>query len=149
MIAIRTTIRYAVSLAEVGRWRLSKALGVPGLERITWSCIAWSLIALGSGVLAYAELLGWLGRPSAAEPAPLTAVINFWVYLAVLVVSMLVSYALRPKPETPKPNTPNTPVVEDGMGIIDVFGTVWINDPIVLAWLALSPTPIRKKGGKK
>jgi hypothetical protein len=75
-----------------------------------------------------------------------------WGYLAVLVVSVLVSAALAPKPPQPKPaslDDVDAPTAEEGLPIPVVFGTVTLNGPNVLWYGALRTTPIRKSGGKK
>jgi hypothetical protein len=77
------------------------------------------------------------------------AYIQFIVQIVVMIVCALISYAMRPKPKVPEAQKSNVPVVDDGKGIIIVFGTVWIDDSIVLGWKDLDPEPIKSKGGKK
>lgn len=72
-----------------------------------------------------------------------------WVQVAILVVSMVLSYATRPKPQQPKPGTVETPVAEEGRTIRKVYGTVWIDDPQILGFKRIGTDRIRKKGGKK
>lgn len=76
----------------------------------------------------------------------------FWVQLILLVVSAIVSYALRPKPPVPKPSALedfDIPVAEQGRPIPVVFGTVHITGPNVLWYGDLRNTAIKQKGGKK
>lgn len=72
-----------------------------------------------------------------------------WVQLAILVISALISYATRPKPTQPKPQGATAPVVEEGKRIRKIYGTVWIDDPIILGFKRIGTDPIRTKGGKK
>ncbi len=76
----------------------------------------------------------------------------FWVRLAILVVSMIVSNAMRPKPPQPKPAALKDfqfPVAKPGTPIIEVFGDAWITGSNV-AWFGdLDVTPIKTSGGKK
>lgn len=72
-----------------------------------------------------------------------------WVQIAILVVSALISYATRPKPENPKPGKVGIPVAEEGKPIRKVYGTVWINDPQVLGFKTIGTDRIKSKGGKK
>ena len=147
---MRAWIAQALHAAEVARWRLSKALGVGGLERISWGCLGFAALALVCLAWAAVEALGVVRAPSPAPAgAPVRALINIWVQLAIMVISALISYAMRPKPETPKSATPQAPVAEDGKGIVEIFGTVWVDDANQLAWRAGTPMAIRRKGGKK
>lgn len=76
----------------------------------------------------------------------------FWVQLILLVVSVIVSYALRPKPAVPKPAALedfDIPVAEQGRPIPVVFGTILLTGPNVLWYGDLRTTPIKVKGGKK
>lgn len=145
---MRRVLANTVHVAEVARWRLSKALGVPGLERISWACIVFTGIALGFAVSSVLSAIG-IWRASAAPPLAQHAYINFVVQLVIMVVAAIIAYATRPKPETPKANTPSVPVAEDGKGIVEIFGTVWVDDANQLAWKAKEPIAIRRKGGKK
>ncbi|WP_069861473.1 hypothetical protein [Pseudomonas citronellolis] len=72
-----------------------------------------------------------------------------WVQIAILVVSALISYATRQKPQKPKPQEATAPVVEDGKRQRRIYGTVWVDDSIVLGWKEIGQDPIRTKGGKK
>lgn len=76
----------------------------------------------------------------------------FWVQLILLVVSSIVSYALRPKPPVPKPAALedfDIPVAEQGRPIPVVFGTMLLTGPNVLWYGDLRTTPIKEKAGKK
>ena len=58
-----------------------------------------------------------------------------WVQLAIFVVSLVVSYATRPKPKQAKANTLEDfsfPQGTEGTPQIEVFGTVWVTDWMVL-----------------
>ena len=76
----------------------------------------------------------------------------WYYYLAVIVISAIVSAALAPKPPQPKPpelDEIDAPVAEEGKPIGVVFGTVTVRSPNVVWWGDLATTAIRKKGGKK
>lgn len=140
------TARRAVGLAAVARWRLSKALGLRGLEQFSWGCLAFGGLSLAALVATVLDLV-WL---VAAEPEqPVITAWVFWVQLAIMVISAVVAYAMRPKPQPPTPADRQAPEVEDGTSIREVFGDVWITNPTELLWKALPEIPIRKKGGKK
>lgn len=75
-----------------------------------------------------------------------------WEWLAIIVISALVSIALAPKAPTPPPpelGDVNAPIAQEGTAIPVVFGTVWITGPTVIWYGDLRTTPIRKKAGKK
>lgn len=58
-----------------------------------------------------------------------------WIQIALFVVSLVVSYALQPKPQRPKAaafEEFDFPTVEDGTPQIVVFGDVWLTDWTVL-----------------
>lgn len=72
-----------------------------------------------------------------------------WVQIAILVISSLINYATRPKPQKPQPGKVETPVAEEGRRIPKIYGTVWIDDPQVLGFKQIGTDRIRSKGGKK
>lgn len=72
-----------------------------------------------------------------------------WVQIGILIVSALLSQGARKKPEKPKPQEANAPVVEDGKRRRRDYGTVWVDDSIILGWKKVGQDPIRTKGGKK
>lgn len=75
--------------------------------------------------------------------------IYWWVVqLIILVISALVSYALRPKVEQQKPAGANPPSTEDGQAVVDILGTGWIEDYFVLAWKPNGYEKIKAKGKK-
>lgn len=74
-----------------------------------------------------------------------------WVQLIVLIVSAVLSYALRPKPKGPAADTLDQvpiPTVEVGKPVGVVFGEVWIDDSNVLWYGDLGTQPIYSSGGK-
>ncbi len=72
-----------------------------------------------------------------------------WVFLAVLVVSVALMAAIRPKQEPPAVQEGNTPTTEEGVKLRKVYGTVWVSDPSLIAFKKMGTIPIRSKGGKK
>ncbi len=108
--------------------------------------------ALANLVLTIAVLSGVLSlHDQAVDGVPVAkAVVNIWIQLAIMVISALISYAMRPKVEGPKPQESTIPQVQDGKSIVRIYGTVWVDDSIILAWSTkIPPEPIKKKGGKK
>ncbi len=72
-----------------------------------------------------------------------------WVIqLIILVVAAAISYAMRPKQESPKPQKGEAPTTEDGQSAKHYFGTHWINDDFILAWKQVGTIKIKAKGGK-
>jgi hypothetical protein len=82
--------------------------------------------------------------------APEMAIYNWIIYLIILIISALISYAMRPKPENAKPQQVESPTTEDGTPVKDWFGTCWIEheDRFLLAWRMTGRDAIRSKGGK-
>ncbi len=73
---------------------------------------------------------------------------EFFAYLAVLVISTAISYAMMPKPEAPKAaelGDFSAPTAEEGRPIPVVFGTVRITGPNVLWYGDLYSEPIIKR----
>lgn len=71
-------------------------------------------------------------------------------YIVVFIASVLVSYALAPKPPIPEPaslSDINVPMAEPGSGIPVVFGRVVIEDSNTVWYGDLNVTPI-ESGGK-
>lgn len=75
-----------------------------------------------------------------------------WVRIIFFVVTQLISFLLRPKPEAPTPATLedfDIPTVAPGRELPLIGGTVWIEDPQV-AWRGdLKTIAIKSSGGKK
>lgn len=106
----------------------------------------WAATVVGAvcGVLLVLDMLGVRPLHVPGEPAQ-----AWWVQLVLFLVSMLISWALRPKPEPPKPVEGRAPVVEDGAALERIYGTVWTDDGKWTAWANGDREPIRKKQGKK
>lgn len=74
-----------------------------------------------------------------------------WVIVIELVIALIVALAFHPHASGPKPASLqdfNAPVAQDGREVIDVCGTVWIDDPNVIWYGDLTTVPIRADGGK-
>lgn len=74
-----------------------------------------------------------------------------WVQIVIAIVSLVISYAMRPKIKPPPAatlNDVNIPTIDQGTPVAVVFGDVWIENWMVLWYGDLSNSPI-KKGGKK
>lgn len=74
-----------------------------------------------------------------------------WIYLIIMIIMIILAVALAPKPKSSKPPSLqdfDVPTAEDGREVIDVMGTVWIDDPNVIWYGDLSTQPIKASGGK-
>lgn len=74
-----------------------------------------------------------------------------WVYLAFTVISVIYSFTQAPKQKAPKPASLadfQVPTAEQGREVVDVMGTVWIDDPNVVWYGDLYTKPIKAKSGK-
>jgi uncharacterized membrane protein len=70
-----------------------------------------------------------------------------WEMVAWLVVSLVISYALAPKPPQPVPPSiedVQAPTAEEGRPIGVIFGTVWVTGPNVTWWGDVTSSPIQK-----
>jgi hypothetical protein len=75
-----------------------------------------------------------------------------WGYIAVLVISIVASIALRPKPETRPPaqlEDIEVPTSEEGGEIPVLFGTRDIKSTNCAWWGHFKTKAIKSKGGKK
>lgn len=75
-----------------------------------------------------------------------------WIQIAILIVSLVVSYALAPKQTIPPPAALvdfSVPTAEEGRPIPVVLGEEIITGSNVLHYGDLRSTPIKSKGGKK
>lgn len=75
-----------------------------------------------------------------------------WVYIALLVISLYVSYAMRPKSQNaPPPSLEDftVPIAKEGVEIKVLFGKCWDEGPNVLDYGNLrNYPPIKAKTGK-
>jgi len=75
-----------------------------------------------------------------------------WQFLVGVIISLAVSYALRPKPQTQPPagiNDIKAPTADDGREIPVLFGCKPVRGPNVVWYGDLKTTPIKSKSGKK
>lgn len=106
--------------------------------------------------LAIALMVGGMVGMGGPEPAKVIdgvqvnkAVINIFVYIAIMIVAAIIAYALAPKPPTPEPGKSTVPEATDGKAIIRAYGDVWVEDAMVLGFKTMGADPIKAKGGKK
>lgn len=93
-------------------------------------------------------LAHWLyASPAPAVDAPALA-FGWLGYLVVIAIAAVISLALAPRPQRPEPQEAQRPVVEDGAGVVRIYGDVWVDDPVLLGWWQVGMDPI-KQGGKK
>ena len=70
-----------------------------------------------------------------------------WVQLAVFVVSAIIAHATRPKPKAAKPAALGDfefPQGTEGTPQIEIFGTCWVSDWMVLGVGNFRTTAVRK-----
>ena len=75
-----------------------------------------------------------------------------WVELVWLVISVIISYALGPKPPEPKPASLSDfsiPTASSGRPIPVVYGSGVVTGANVVWYGDLRTTPIKSGGGKK
>lgn len=72
-----------------------------------------------------------------------------WALIAIQIVASLLLAALAPKPKPPDTKTAQRPIVSEGDKHRKAYGTVWIDDPMVLAYRQVGTQKIKSKGGKK
>jgi hypothetical protein len=75
-----------------------------------------------------------------------------WTAFYLLIVAALISYALAPKPPSPKPASIedfDIPTAEQGREIPVAFGTVTVTGPNVIWYGKLGTEEIVASGGKK
>lgn len=83
-----------------------------------------------------------------AQDEPVKAVYWWVVQLIILIVSAIISYALRPKPQAPKPEQFDSPIVEDGHSVLEVYGDVWVKEEFIGAQRVVGKEPIKSKSKK-
>ncbi len=71
-----------------------------------------------------------------------------WWAIAVWVVATIVSVALQPKQKAQPPGTFDVPTVEEGAPIGVLYGSGWIESPVIAWWGDTRTTPIKSSGGK-
>lgn len=88
-----------------------------------------------------------------ARPASIThpqqAILWWVVYLIVAAVVAVAAYLMMPGTKAPDPDQQaKAPTTQDGRSAVRHYGTVWIDDPAMLAWKVVGRDPIKAKGGK-
>lgn len=83
-----------------------------------------------------------------APDEPVKAIYWWVVQLIILIVSAIISYALRPKPQAPKPEQFDTPTVEDGHSVLELYGDVWVKEEFIGAQRVVGKEAIKSKGKK-
>lgn len=76
---------------------------------------------------------------------------NILINIGILIVSALISYALAPKPPSPKParlKDFDIPTADEGRPIPVVFGTVRVTGSNVIWYGNLRADPIKSSAGK-
>lgn len=129
-------------LHYVWSWRLRYWwLDTPGGARAHRWTFAVSLVAT---VLQVTNLF-----VRAMAPRPPNQPAESYGWIVILIISVIIAYAMRPKPQNAKPQDAQGPTVTDGQSVKRHYGEVWISDEFVLAWKMMGTEPIKSKGGKK
>lgn len=74
-----------------------------------------------------------------------------WIYLIVMLIVLIASVALMPKPKSAPPpalGDYQVPTADDGRDVGMIFGTVWIDDPNIINYGQLTTRPIYATSGK-
>lgn len=75
-----------------------------------------------------------------------------YVQIAMMVVAMVLSYALAPKPPIPAPPSLSdfdVPTAEPGRSIPWIWGEGWLKGYVVVWFGDLDTVPVKSSGGKK
>lgn len=118
-------------------------------EQVHRGAFAAAVIATAVQVARVAVRVPDMMAVTQGVPYPRYAIWNWVVQIGIMILAALISYALRPRPQTPDPVSAQVPETKDGKSLREVFGTVWIDDSGIVGWKNHDPEPIRKKGGKK
>lgn len=90
---------------------------------------------------------------AASRPAPKDhpheAIIWFIVWIVIALLAAVAAYALAGKQTAPTAQTTDTPTTDDGQSVKHHFGTCWVDDSFLLAWMLVGRDPIKSDGGKK
>lgn len=73
------------------------------------------------------------------------------VLIVMLIIALVMALAFHPHAKAqPPPSLQdfNAPIAQDGREVIDVCGTVWVDDPNVIWYGDLYTMPVRVDGGK-
>ncbi|MEJ0006015.1 MAG: hypothetical protein WDM77_06400 [Steroidobacteraceae bacterium] len=96
-------------------------------------------------VMALRLIIGALSRapkPKVQEAYGLVGLI------ILIVIELILAYALRPKPQNAQPEASTQPTTKDGRALRRAYGTNWIDDSSMTAWVQGTPESITS-GGKK
>ena len=125
------------------RWRYWWLDTPRGAQAQALLCAVCAVVVVVQAV--YASVAALAPRPPGAPQHSF----YWWViYLVVAIVAAAVSYAMRPKQETPAQKEAEGPTTEDGQSVIRYWGTHWIGDEFLLAWKIVGRDKIKAKGGK-
>lgn len=70
-------------------------------------------------------------------------------FLFVFIVAVFMGGMAKPPSNTIKPAEVKAPQVKEGQQIRKIYGTVWVDDSMVLGFKKIGTVAIRKEGGKK
>lgn len=120
------------------------------LDKYAPQCRAFGFLA--ANVISAIVVVMWivhLATPAHAAKVQKGYIDPGLIYLFILLVTLVLSYALRPKPPNAVAETGQQPTTKDGRALRRAYGTNWIDDSSMVAWVNGSPEPIKSSGGKK
>lgn len=145
--AKRPSLRWYLAYARLRFARATVGVSTPSLAGRLAALLCVPVVA----VLSF-----HLDSPDTARTVTATGIVivkqKAWAQIvwavAMLIVSALITYALRPKPKNPEAVEFKAPVSDDGKSLRRIYGLIWIDDAEVLAAKQFPPIPIRASGGK-
>lgn len=108
----------------------------------------WALVVVSAIVIVYQVARMALVALAPPQVTEQKAVYWWVIQLIIMIVAAAIAYAMRPKPEVPKPASGDPPTTEDGQYVKDYLGTCWVDNFFILAWKVVGTVPIKSKGGK-
>lgn len=119
-------------------------------EQLRWYVFFAACVAtFGCGVLLVRTLSASLSIVNGALVVRADGGATIIIQIIIFVVSLAISYAMRPKSEPIKPQDGSIPDVEDGTAIRRLYGTCWMDDSFIYGWKNLGTEAIKSKGSKK
>ncbi|MBH1476318.1 hypothetical protein [Stenotrophomonas forensis] len=110
----------------------------------------WASFYLGLLVVIIQIVRVYVAALQPPVPAQPTKAVYWWVIqLIIAIIAAAIAYSMRPKAQTPTPQSGEAPTTNDGQTVKHHFGTCWVDDEFLLAWKQMGTIPVKTKGGKK
>jgi len=68
-----------------------------------------------------------------------------WAAIVILIIAILIAVLYKPKTPKMEAAKATAPEVLDGRKIRKIYGTVWVDDSMMLAWKQAGTSPIKAK----